>query len=564
MILSEIIDKKDRNMKKMIFALMLCLLVSMQRVCGEISFTDTCPSGQVLGYTRLNNDEVTVSSISSSIRGNLTIPSSVFLGRYYSVVSIDKDAFSGCKGLTNVTIPNSVTSIGIGAFSNCFGLTNIVIPQNVNNIGIGAFKNCTDLMVVSISGESTVFGSDVYDPNSVFEGCIGLKDIEVAKVNAMYQSVDGVLYSKDGTSLIYCPIAKKGIVIIPDEVTTIGIDAFSGCDSITSAYIPENVDDIECSVTGTAFSSCCNLEKIEVAESNTTYKSIDGVLYSIDGKSLICYPARKKGAFAIPNGVDTVACCAFQGCSDLTDVSLPNSVLAIGFYSFKGCNNLTQVTIPMNVNVIGLAPFLECGNLTDIEVSTANVNYKSIDGVLCNFVGDSLICYPNGRKGDMVLPQSVTTLGMGSFFGYLHAKVNIPENVKSISPFVFLGCPYLTCVVVKAPVPPRAEKNSFEESPDTLYVPKESLNLYKRVSPWRNFKTIIGVDFSTFQPSLTADTALYVLGAELQNTECESVTLYNAAGKVMMRSSEPVINLSGLPHGVYVAATGHGNFKLVR
>jgi hypothetical protein len=90
-----------------------------------------------------------------------------------------------------------------------------------------------------------------------------------------------------------------------------------------------------------------------------------------------------------------------------------------------------------------------------------------------------------------------------------------------------------------------------------------SVDLYKSTSPWSKFKTIIGVDFSDV-PTIKADVNLYVAGTELQNRNNEQVTVYNAMGKVVLRSDAAVISLEALPHGVYVVATSRGNMKVVR
>ena len=75
--------------------------------------------------------------------GEVVIPESVeFKGISHSVTSIGEQAFSDCKDLTSVTIPNSVTSIGEGAFSSCSGLTSVTIPNSVTSIGSYAFQAC--------------------------------------------------------------------------------------------------------------------------------------------------------------------------------------------------------------------------------------------------------------------------------------------------------------------------------------------------------------------------------------------------------------------------------------
>ncbi len=177
------------------------------------------------------------------------------------VTSIGDFAFGECYSLTSITIPNSVTSIGNNAFQYCYFLTSITIPNSVTSIGDCAFKSCSSLASVTIPNSVTSIGS------LAFYGCSSLTSINVDANNANYCSIDGVLFSKDKTTLIQYPIGNtRSEYIIPNSVTSIRSYAFSDCSSLTSITIPNSVT----SIVKYAFDNCKSLTSITIPESVTS------------------------------------------------------------------------------------------------------------------------------------------------------------------------------------------------------------------------------------------------------------------------------------------------------
>ena len=252
-----------------------------------------------------------------------------------SGTTIGASAFSNCTRLTRVTIPDSVTTIGQYAFYGCSSLTRIVIPDSVTSIGERAFYDCSSLTSVTIGDSVTTIGK------LAFAGCDSLTSIIVDENNTKYKSIDGNIYTKDGTTLIQYACGKSGITI-PKSVTTIGQYAFSGCDSLTSIIIPDSVTSIGIG----AFGGCESLTSITLpfvgATKDGEGETHFGYIFGADTNDYnsICVPDSMKEV-VITGG--TIGSYAFSGCDSLTSVTIGNSVTYIGRWAFDNCRNLTNV-----------------------------------------------------------------------------------------------------------------------------------------------------------------------------------------------------------------------------
>ena len=266
-----------------------------------------------------------------------------------SVTSIGGYAFSGCSGLTSVTIPNSVTSIGYMAFYNCTGLTSVTIPNSVTSIGWYAFEDCTGLTSVTIGNSVTSIGEDA------FRGCNSLTSIVVESGNTFYDSRDNcnaIIETATGTLILGCQTT-----IIPNSVTSIGLEAFEGCSGLTSVTIPNSVT----SIGEEAFYGCSSLASVTIGNSVTSIgKDAFGNCTSLT-------------SVTIGNSVTSIGKWAFFSCSGLTSVTIPNSVTSIGTEAFEDCTGLTSVIIGNSVTSMGECVFEGCNKLLTIISRMVNV-----------------------------------------------------------------------------------------------------------------------------------------------------------------------------------------------
>ncbi|MCD8309353.1 MAG: leucine-rich repeat domain-containing protein, partial [Clostridia bacterium] len=319
-------------------------------------------------------------AVDTSISGDYTIKD--------GTIAIADYAFEWCTSLTSITIPDSVTSIGSWVFYKCTSLESAIIPDSVTSIGDYVFHGCESLTSVTIGNSVTIIGYGTFSycdsltsvtiPDSVtaigswaFEYCTSLTSITVDSGNTVYKSVDGNLYSYDGTELIQYAVGKTDTTFaIPDGVTSIGDSAFAGCTSLESITISDSVT----SIGDLAFYWCTSLTSI----------TIGGSVETIGEWAF--YECTSLTSVIIPDSVTSIGERAFYGCSSLTSITIPDSVTSIGNEAFACCESLTSVTIPNSVTTIGEWAFWNCISLTSVTIGSSVTTIREYAFYSCDLL----------------------------------------------------------------------------------------------------------------------------------------------------------------------------------
>jgi len=407
-------------------------------------YTYICNDKFVDGYYA-NTRYAQIIKCDPAISGDVVLPST--LGGY-PVEEIGWEAFIDCTQITSVTLPETMRSIGERAFMNCTDMVRITIPESVCQFGMYAFSGCTSLQSITISG-----GVE-FIPADMFLGCASLTEINVDKSNSAYQSVDGVLFSKDMETLKHYPAKKTNTsYAVPDGVTLIDEYSFSGCANLQSITIPGSVTVISDGV----FTDCERLAEINVDENNSDYKSIDGVLFTKELGRIVHYPAGKTNtSYVIPDGVMSIGNYLFAGRTRLTEVMIPDSVTDIGSYAFAGCTGLTHATIPDSVERLDWYVFSGCTSLKSVTVPECTsyifsgcTSLTDVTISECATLIDSYAFSGCTSLTSVTIPNNVTTIYTRAFEGCTSlTEVTIPDSVTEIGVYAFSGCTSLTGVTI--------------------------------------------------------------------------------------------------------------------
>ena len=250
-----------------------------------------------------------------------------------------------CKKTGRYVIPDTVTSIFYSAFSNS-SLSKIVIPDSVKDIDRYVFYQCGSLETILVGKNANRLD---------FTSCPKLSTIQISEENSHYTVIDNVVYDKELTYLLFCPRTYTGRLVIPDTVKRGIYDAFYSsdldyntyrCNTISeiyygAAYRIQGLEDAEEYDADNIYSGS-KLAKYEVSPDNTQLMSVDGILYTKDGKTLLKIPKARKDMVTIPDGVTTLKIDSCRGFyegynfSIIAPITIPASVTSMSYCGYSG------------------------------------------------------------------------------------------------------------------------------------------------------------------------------------------------------------------------------------
>lgn len=434
--------------------------------------------------------------------------------------------FSDSVFLTKVVFPKTLKEIGYGTFMCCDKLDNVNLPEKLETINSFAFSGCESLKSIAIPATVSEIGS------SAFQRCISLEQFEIDEQNTHFTVIDGVLFSKDKTKLISFPCGNKNKnYIVPNGVKIICDGAFSGS-KIENITFPTTLEVIE----GWVFRFCYDLETLDIPDSVTEI-----------GELAFEFCAKIKKV-QLSHNLKILRRQVFGSCNNLKEIEIPASVkiiegTALGWTynletlilnnGLKELNDdlnytkLKKLYIPKTVKKIesGLA-ILSRSNLQKIEyeVDKENPFFCSIDGSLYSKDKTRLVgVFPTQKDKFIVqngvqiieqftfkelnfeqifLPDTLTTIGHRCFENCKKLReITLSKSLEFLDFRAFDGCDNLEKITILATSPPKLTQPSAESwklfgdaEKLTLYVPKESLEIYKKTARWKDVKKIKAIE----------------------------------------------------------------------
>lgn len=402
-----------------------------------------------------------------------------------SVREIGDSAFDRCQSLKSVSLPDSVKSFGSRVFAECVGLTTVRVSKNMDTIGSRSFQNCTSLKTVSNTGGIEDIGnrafyncvnlktmnfSDKLDRIGwqAFRNCVALGTVLIPRKteridkdafmgaasrfivdgsNPNYASSNGMLMSESKETLIQAPVMEKGNLIIPNGTKRITANAlvngqyssislpegiteiykrqFKNCDKLKTIYLPASLMNIRGSGYDSYDLGLNSLEKISVPKSNTAYQSLDGAVYTADGKAMVFYPYGRKGSLRLPDACKKIGGQMRENKLSSISVSSKNkyftSVHGV-LYDLRGkkikCFPMNKKTykIPKTLKSIDyLYRVKEDMKCKAIQVASSNKTFYSKGGVVFEKGSHTLAFYPTKKKGSYKVPVSTRYIDSHAF-----------------------------------------------------------------------------------------------------------------------------------------------------
>ena len=540
--------------------------------------------------------------------GDINIPDSVLHdGVWYKVTSLGEEVFM-LSGLNSLSMPNTIKSIGEGCFMGAVFPSSyeLKFPDSLRTIGDGAFTYTENIKQIFIPSLVETIGEDVFGRSS------DLNYIGVDTNNQYYTSIDGVLYSKDTTSIISVPTNKSGVfsipygvevidnfafdgckiasVDIPTSVMRIKSAAFSSCKSLSEVHIPASVSNIE----GGAFRASENLYNLTIDSLNIYYKVLDYCIYSMNMDTFVCCLVPIGDTLRVRDGVEVVAANSFSGLKKLRVVILPDGVREIKHYvflqsklravylpetlksidsaSFYGCSDLKELCIPNSVTTIGKEVFASSGIRTIVMSDSVKViPYAAFEGcALESYHGgaaverieDLAFYYCIMFNGEIVFPETLRYIGDQAFDFTGISDVEFTGVIDTIGPYNFGN---LRTMILKNTEPPFVTRKVADNIFKTI-IPCGATEAYMADPNWSSYSYTEDCDGVEENPMAAVKVTAGYRSIEVLNAEGYSVAIYDVMGRCIV--NEPA---NGLTHrhysvpaaGVYVVRVNDRGYKVV-
>lgn len=293
---------------------------------------------------------------------------------------IASNAFNAQNSLVEkIELPTTLRKIGRNAFGGMKKLTELTIPNGVEKIVDYLFAGMESVKTINLPASVTSIGYDVFPGRSYSEA--DLESINVDSGNSVYSSLDGILYSKDMTTLIKVPCAYPASkIVLPDTVTTISANAFAANKTVVEVVLPIATNQI----CANAFDSCKALEAINLSGIQVMEEEAFSRCKKLKAIKLSCATLPKAAfdsCYELESvdlvGTEEIGEQAFRSCYKITSILFPESLKKIGVSAFNGCG-LESVTIPQNIQDVGRFAFNGVKHINIFDTLKTEIGYLGI------------------------------------------------------------------------------------------------------------------------------------------------------------------------------------------